>query len=285
MLPALVLTAQSAVTDPVEVHACQPTHWFSRLLCCSTMRVRLELYFPVKRVVFMPPRACHSVPRFPAAVCDDQERLSASARWGRALCGVAPAAPPRLYNAPRPGAAGACPTSAAVRDPRSLWAQQAGSPRSTSRWPQPPAPVRAAAADSLEPRRMDVPLPPSVWPSRAALPPASERDSRPAGRRPSTAARCARGAARQNAAHGGGRCCRLARPVAHRRLPRRPTTPRAAPGRWAQDGAARGRGGPVASRHWDVPCPCAGGAGPAHRGRVGAPSLETLGGQPVAPCS
>src|SRR2546428_7713626 len=131
MLPALVLTAQSAVTDPVEVHACQPTHWFSRLLCCSTMRVRLELYFPVKRVVFMPPRACHSVPRFPAAVCDDQERLSASARWGRALCGVAPAAPPRLYNAPRPGAAGACPTSAAVPDPRSLWAQQAGSPRST----------------------------------------------------------------------------------------------------------------------------------------------------------
>ena len=43
MLPTLVLTALSAVTDPVEVHACQPTHWFSRLLCCSTMRVRLEM--------------------------------------------------------------------------------------------------------------------------------------------------------------------------------------------------------------------------------------------------
>ncbi len=43
MLPTLVLTAQSAVTDPVEVHACQSTHWFSRLLCCSTMLVRLEM--------------------------------------------------------------------------------------------------------------------------------------------------------------------------------------------------------------------------------------------------
>ena len=43
MLPTLVLTAQSAVTDPIEVHACHPTHWFSRLLCCSTMLVRLEM--------------------------------------------------------------------------------------------------------------------------------------------------------------------------------------------------------------------------------------------------
>ena len=43
MLPPLVLPAQSAVTDPVEVHACQPTHWFSRLLCSSTMLVRLEM--------------------------------------------------------------------------------------------------------------------------------------------------------------------------------------------------------------------------------------------------
>ena len=42
MLPTLVLTARSAVTDPVEVHACQATHWFSRLFCCSTMLVRLE---------------------------------------------------------------------------------------------------------------------------------------------------------------------------------------------------------------------------------------------------
>src|ERR1700730_1631294 len=43
MLLTLVLTAQSAVTDPVEMHACQPTHWFSRLLCCRTMLVQLEM--------------------------------------------------------------------------------------------------------------------------------------------------------------------------------------------------------------------------------------------------
>src|SRR5439155_18245025 len=49
----------------------------------------LQLYFPVKRVVFLPPSACHSVPLFLAAVGGCQARLSASARWGRALCGVA----------------------------------------------------------------------------------------------------------------------------------------------------------------------------------------------------
>jgi len=43
MLLTLVLTAQSAVTDPVEVHACQLTHWFSRLFCCNTTLVRLEM--------------------------------------------------------------------------------------------------------------------------------------------------------------------------------------------------------------------------------------------------
>src|SRR5437763_16006334 len=84
----------------------------------------VSLYFPVKRMVFMPPRACHSVPLFPSAVCDDQERLSVSARWGRAFCGGAQAAPPSLYNAPRPGAAGACRTSASVLDPRRLWLAQ-----------------------------------------------------------------------------------------------------------------------------------------------------------------
>lgn len=41
MLLTLVLTTQSAVTDPVEVHACQPTHWFSSLLCRSTKVFRL----------------------------------------------------------------------------------------------------------------------------------------------------------------------------------------------------------------------------------------------------
>ena len=43
MLPTLVLTAQSAVTDPVEVHACRPTHWFSRLLCYSMLLVQREM--------------------------------------------------------------------------------------------------------------------------------------------------------------------------------------------------------------------------------------------------
>jgi len=43
MLPTLVLTVQSAVTDLVEVHACQPTHWFSKLLCSSTVLVWLEI--------------------------------------------------------------------------------------------------------------------------------------------------------------------------------------------------------------------------------------------------
>jgi FkbM family methyltransferase len=39
----------------------------------------------VKRVVLILPRLCHSVPLFPSAVCGGQERLSASARWGRAF--------------------------------------------------------------------------------------------------------------------------------------------------------------------------------------------------------
>ena len=150
----------------------------------------------------MPPRACHSVPLFPSAVCGGQERLSASARWGWAFCGVAQAAPLSPHNPPQQGAAGACPTSASVHDPRSPWAEPAGSPRYTSRWPRPPVPVRAAAADFLAQRRIGVPLPTSVWPSRAALPPASDRDRRPAGGHPSTAARCSRGVARQNADHG-----------------------------------------------------------------------------------
>ena len=41
MLLTLLLTAQSAVADPVEVHACQPTDCFSRLLCRSTKGFRL----------------------------------------------------------------------------------------------------------------------------------------------------------------------------------------------------------------------------------------------------
>jgi outer membrane protein OmpA-like peptidoglycan-associated protein len=77
------------------------------------------LYFPVKRVMFMPLRACHSVPLFRAAVCGGPGRLSASARWETAFCGVAQAAPPSLHNAPRQGAAEACPTSALAYDPRS----------------------------------------------------------------------------------------------------------------------------------------------------------------------
>jgi hypothetical protein len=159
-------------------------------------------YFPVKRAVFIPPRACHSVPLFPVVVCGDQARLSASAQWGSAFCGVAQAALPSLHNAPRPGAAGVCPTSASGHDPRSPWVARAGSPPHTSRWPRPPALVRATAADFLEQRRMAAPRPPSVWPSRAALPPASDRARRPADGHPSTAARCARAAARQSADHG-----------------------------------------------------------------------------------
>src|SRR4029453_17746547 len=165
-------------------------------------RDNIILYFPVKRVVFMPPRACHSVPLFLAAVCGGRERPLASAQWGRAFCGVAQAAPPSLHNALRPGAAGVCLTSASVPDPRSPWAAPAGSPRHTSRWPRPPRQVRAAAADFLGQRRIDAPLPASVWPSTAALRPASDRDRRPAGRRLSTAARCSTGVARQNADHG-----------------------------------------------------------------------------------
>src|SRR5436309_7628538 len=83
-------------------------------------------YFPVKRVVSMLPRACHSVPLFPAAVCGGHARLSASAWEGRALCGVAPAAPPSLHNAPWPGAAGVCLTAAAVPEPSSPWVAPAG---------------------------------------------------------------------------------------------------------------------------------------------------------------
>src|SRR3984893_4129228 len=158
-------------------------------------RLRELVKWEVKRVVFMLPRACHNGRLFPSAVCGGQERLSARARWGKALCGVAQAAPLSLHNPPRQGAAGACPTSAAVHDPRSPWVEPAGSPRSTSRWPPPSAPVRAAAADFLAHRRIDVPRPTSVWPSKAALPPASDRDRRPAGGRPSTAVRCSRGAA------------------------------------------------------------------------------------------
>jgi hypothetical protein len=199
------------------------------------------------------------------------------------LCGVAQAARLSLHHPPRQGAAGACPTSALGHDPRSPWAEPAGSPRSTSRWPQPPGPVRAAAADLLEPRRLDEALPTAVWPSRAALPPASDRGSRPARGRPSTAARCARGAARQNAAHGCVRGGRLERPAAPRRLPSRPKTPRAATGRLARDGAARWRGGPGASRRWSAPCPCVAGGGPARRGRVCVPALTTPGGPPAAP--
>jgi hypothetical protein len=162
----------------------------------------LPPYFPVKRVVFMQPRACHSVPLFPVVVCGDQARLSASAQWERAFCGVAQAAPPSLHNAPQPGAAGACPTSASGHDPRSPWATPAGSLRPTSRWLRPPGLVRATAADSREQRQTGVPLPPSVWPFRAALPPASERDRRPADGHPSTAVRCSRAAARQTADPG-----------------------------------------------------------------------------------
>src|SRR4029450_6230091 len=154
---------------------------------CGALPFRFVPYFPVKRVVFMPPRTCHSVPLFLAAVCGGRERPLASAQWGRAFCGVAQAAPASLHNALRLGAAGVCLTSASVPDPRSLWAAPAGSPRHTSRWPRPPRQVRAAAADFLGQRRIDAPLPASVWPSTAALRPASDRDRRPAGRRLSTA--------------------------------------------------------------------------------------------------
>src|SRR4029453_16123410 len=101
-------------------------------------RKSMTPYFPVKRVVFMPPRTCHSVPLFLAAVCGGRERPLASAQWGRAFCGVAQAAPASLHNALRLGAAGVCLTSASVPDPRSPWAAPAGSPRHTSRWPRPP---------------------------------------------------------------------------------------------------------------------------------------------------
>ena len=170
--------------------------------CETNFLISVSPYFPVKRVVFMPPRACHSVPLFLAAVCGGRERPSARAQWGRAFCGVAQAAPPSLHNALRPGAAGVCLTSASVPDPRSPWAAPAGSPRHTSRWPRPPRRVRAAAADFLGQRRIGALLPASVWPSKAALRPASDRDRRPAGRRPSTAARCSTGVARQTADHG-----------------------------------------------------------------------------------
>ena len=150
------------------------------------------LYFPVKWSVPMLPRACRSGPLFPSAVCGGQERLAASVRWERTVCGVAPVAPQSLHNPLRQGAAGACPTSASGHDPRSPWAAPAGGPRYPSRWPQPPAPVRAAAADFLAQKRIAVPLPTSVWPSRAALPLARDRDRRPAGGRPSTAARCSK---------------------------------------------------------------------------------------------
>src|SRR6266566_3377763 len=56
-----------------------------------------------------------------------------------------------------------------------------------------------------------------------------------------------------------------ARPVAHRSIPSRPKTPRAATGLLARYGAARFRGGPVASRQWCGPCMCVGGGGPARR--------------------
>jgi hypothetical protein len=128
----------------------------------------VRLYFPVKRVMCMPPRACPSVPLFRAAVYGGQACLSVSARWGTACCEVAPAAPPRLPNALWQGVAGACPTSAAVHAPRSPWAEPAGSPRDTSRWPLPPEPVRAAADDLLEQRRSDMLLPP--WLGRRGQP-------------------------------------------------------------------------------------------------------------------
>src|SRR5882724_7851469 len=177
------------------------------------------LYFPVKRVVFMPLRACHRVRLFPAAVYGGQELLSVRARCGTGVCGAAQAAPPSLPHARWQGAAGACPTSASVHDPSSPWAEQAGSPRDTSRWPLPPAPVRAAADDSLEPRQIDVRRPPSAWPSGAALPPASGRDRRPAAGHRSTAATCCGGGARQRAAHASARCSRSAPPAAPRRRP------------------------------------------------------------------
>ena len=61
--------------------------------------LRTFVYFPVKLVVFMLLRACHSVPLFPAAVYGGQEGLSVSARRETAFCGVAQAAPPSQHNA------------------------------------------------------------------------------------------------------------------------------------------------------------------------------------------
>ena len=196
----------------------------------------------------MLPRACRSAPLFPSEVCGGPERLLVSGRWGRALYGVAPAVPPSLHNAPRQGSAGAGPTSASVHDPRSLWAALAGSLRSTLRWPRPAVPVRAAADAFRGQRRIDAPPPTSAWPSRAALRPASDHDRRPAGGRLSTAVGCSRGGARQSADHGSALYCRSAHPAAPWSLPSYPKTPRGAPGRCAQDGAARCRGAPVASR-------------------------------------
>ena len=213
----------------------------------------LELYFPVKRVVFMPLRACHRVRLFPAAVYGGQELLSVRARCGTAVCGVAQAAPPSLPHARWQGAAGACPTSASVHDPSSPWAEQAGSPRDTSRWPLPPAPVRAAADDSLEPRQIDVRRPPSAWPSGAALPPASGRDRRPAAGHRSTAATCCGGGARQRAAHASARCSRSAPPAAPRRRPSRPKRRRGVSGQLARDGAARCPAGLVGLPPWCGP--------------------------------
>jgi hypothetical protein len=177
----------------------------AKAFALRTKEKTITLYFPVKRLVVMPLRACHSVSLFPSAVCDDQACLSANARWGRALCGVAQAAPPRLHNALQPGAAGACPTSASGPEPSSPWAAPAGAPRHTSRWRQPPGPVRATDADWLEHRQTAVLLPTAVWPSRGALPRTTARDRRPADERPSTVAPCARGAAHQSAGHGSAR--------------------------------------------------------------------------------
>ena len=242
-------------------------------------------YFPVKRVMLLPRRACHRVPLFRAAVYGGQARLSVRARWGMAVCGVAQAAPPSRHQALWPGAAGAGPTSAAGHDPRSPWAAQAGSPCETSRWLLPPAPVRAAADDSLEPSRMDGRLPPSAWPSGATRPPASGRASRPAAGHRSTAATCCGGGARQRAAHASARCCRSAPPAAPRRSPQPPQRRRGGSGPLARDGAARWPGGPLRWAPWGGPGLDGGGAGRGRPGRVGAPAHERRAPPLVAPCS
>jgi hypothetical protein len=61
MLPTLVLTAQSAVTDPVEVHACQPTHRFSKPLCYSMMLLWLEMTPSMLQGVEYPARLIISI--------------------------------------------------------------------------------------------------------------------------------------------------------------------------------------------------------------------------------